>query len=418
MKPQSNNSVKAISYNETKDLCFHKVDLQALLKGEMAPLYFYSLQALEQRLHQVLEGLAKSCQGPFAIHYAMKANRHPDVLQFFQKSGIGIDVVSGGEMTRALGAGFQPDKIIFSGVGKTSAELTRAVELSIKQINVESIPELKRLGQIAKSLDKKVQIGLRVNPDVDVKTHPYIATGLRENKFGIDLSQLTEVIEILRQNPLLSLRGLSLHIGSQLTEFSALSEAIQKIKAVYDDLIKLKFPLKSLDIGGGIGIQYDQDEESDQVIFQEFCQVLKNDLGSFSGEVMMEPGRFLVARAGVLLAQVEYVKETPWKKFLILNTGMHHFLRPALYQAKHRILPLRNTLRKSQKYDVVGPVCESSDFLAKNIELPEMREGEWVAILDTGAYGAVMSSTYNDFPPAHELTRPAGFWNAAHNGEG
>lgn len=387
------------------------------------PFYLYSHRILKSRTNQFAQEIKKSLKGPHRIFYALKANNNPTVLNIMKKQGFGMDVVSGGEFQKSLKSGFRPEQIIFSGVGKSIEEIESAIDLGIFQLNVESLPELERIGKIALRKRKKAAIALRINPEVNPKTHPYIATGMRENKFGISVDQLPEALEILHRYTDLQLRGFSLHIGSQLFDFSALSMAIAKAKSIYYDFLEMGYPLQTFDIGGGVGIPYDQTSEKDALVLEKFCKVLSRQFGKvgdkstfenksysmnsllreFPAEILFEPGRFLVARAGLLMTQVQYVKRTPYKTFVIVNTGMNHLLRPALYQAEHRILPLKIRPKKFQNVDIVGPVCESSDFLGRQRKLCPLEEGDWLAIADVGAYGFVMSSDYNSFQKPDEV---------------
>ena len=317
--------------------------------------------------------------------------------------GASVDIVSGGEMDIALQNGFESSDVIFSGVAKTKNEILKAISKEIKQINVESTQELSRIGELAKKEGKKISIALRMNPEVSPETHPYITTGMSENKFGMDRSFIPELVRILKQYPdNLNLRGLTMHIGSQLLELDVVDEAIQKLLSIYHELEVLGFPMESIDIGGGVGIHYSHgDEEKDYKIIKKYGDIVTQSLKNFKGEVIIEPGRVLVGLSGVLLCQIEYIKETNYKNFAIVNTGMHHLMRPALYQANHRILSLKEKEGVQKKsYDVVGPICESSDFIGKNRTFLELEQGDYLAICDAGAYGFAMANNYNahDFP--------------------
>lgn len=361
------------------------------------PQYIYNLSLIEERYKMMQSALS-----PSRIFYAMKANSNIEVLKKLKKLGSGVDVVSLGEIQRAIQAGFGTEDIIYSGVGKTKKEILESVRLGIYQINVESLPELLRIGEIARSFNKRVMIVLRLNPDVDINTHPYIATGLRDNKFGIELNLLPEIKNVLRDNPYLHLVGISLHLGSQMQEFQSFREALQKLKPVYMDL-KRDFPsVDRLDYGGGLGINYenfDWDKEIDSL--SSYSQVVKQELTSLNCKLQTEPGRWLVARAGILLCQVQYVKVTSHKKFLILDSGMNHLARPSLYQSYHRIWSLNETDKK-ETYDVVGPICESADFFAKERLMSKVNEGDFIVVADTGAYGFSMATGYNLQPLPQE----------------
>ena len=370
-------------------------DLLDLAKKYDRPVYVYDLGDIVNRIRRLRDSFGSL---PVSIHYAVKANANPEILRAMAKEGIGVDTVSGGEIQAALENGFTAQSVIFSGVGKTKAEIELAIQSDIKQINVESPQELERIAEIARRLGRKPSVAFRMNPDVNPQTHPYITTGFRENKFGMDVSFLPELKSIVRKKAdFLRLRGVTLHIGSQLLELSSLRDAISKTAAVYKELQAEGFNVDRFDIGGGLGINYGTDNnEDDFQRINEYGKMVRDLLGELNCEVIAEPGRILVARSGILIGEVQYIKKTQFKTFAILNTGMHHLLRPALYQAKHRVLPLINPPKvQLQKYDVVGPICESSDFLAKDVELPQLNAGDYLAMADAGAYGFSMASFYN-----------------------
>lgn len=375
--------------------------LDTLCAGHEEAFYLYDLDGMRTRV-----GALRDAYPGIQIHYAMKANTAAPVLRVFQKAGTGVDVVSGGEIKTALKAGFNAGDVIFSGVGKTRQELDLAIGLGIKQINVESPQELVRIIEMARALGKRPRVAFRMNPDVDAKTHPYITTGFRENKFGMGEHFVPELISLLKNaagavEPV----GLTLHIGSQLQDISPIEDAIHKTLAVWEKFRAAGIALRSLDVGGGLGISYKEEHtipSGDLALLAGYGDMLRRALRGFTGEVLCEPGRILVGSCGTLVGEVQYVKETPDRTFLILNTGMHHLIRPALYQAHHRILSVQqHSGREKKKYDVVGPICESSDVLGKERELPETRQGEWLAVADAGAYGFAMASTYNE----HELPK-------------
>lgn len=379
--------------------------LLPLAQSQSQPFYLYDLDGMRARvraMHKLRPGIQ--------IHYAMKANGAERILKAFREEGTGVDTVSGGEIKIALAAGFQPNQIIFSGVGKTKAELELAISLSIKQINVESPQELQRIVQIARTLGKRPRVAFRMNPDVDAKTHPYITTGFRENKFGMGDHFFPELKSILRDaGDAVELMGLTLHIGSQLQDMSPLEDAIKIALKAFNGFKAEGYPMRTLDIGGGLGIRYQEEHTlpaRDFALLEGYGALLRRVLEGFTGELLCEPGRILVGSCGTLVSEVQYVKETPFRNFLIVNTGMHHLMRPALYQAHHRILPLvQNNDRALVKYDVVGPICESSDVIGKDRELNEVRAGEYLAIADAGAYGFSMASAYNE----HDMPREY-FW--------
>lgn len=368
-----------------------KKNLSPLVANYVRPIYVYDLAFIKSRFKQMAEALAG-----VRLYFAVKANPNPQVLQCLKSVGAGADVVSLGEIKRALESGFSPEDIVYSGVGKTKHEITEALQLGVLQINVESLPELQRIGDIAEKMGKKAQVALRLNPDVSIQTHPYIATGLRDNKFGMELSLIPELSACLSKYAnSLELVGVSLHLGSQMLEFSGYQEALTKLKSVYINL-KKDFPsLRRFDFGGGLGVVYEkQDLPLESRLLQEYASLTKSILSDLNCELQSEPGRWLVAHAGVLLTQVQYIKKTSAKTFVIVDSGMNHLIRPSLYEAEHQILPLVKT-GKAVTCDVVGPICESSDFFVKDYKLDQVQEGDFLVVTDSGAYGYSMASTYN-----------------------
>jgi len=368
------------------------------------PVFLYDLKGITSRFRDLQKPWPET-----RIYYAMKANPHPEVMQTLQRLGAGVDVVSGGEITRALECGFVGSNLVFSGVGKSREEIELALQIKIHQINVESIPELKRIASIAKEKNTTVDVVLRVNPNVSIQTHPYIATGLHENKFGLEFGAWPEIKTIFQQNRHVKLVGLSLHLGSQMLEFEGIKEALRLTKPFFQEIQKEFRTLHRFDFGGGLGIFYDHhDMAEEERLLQTYAEVVKEELKELTTnrglELQTEPGRWLVAHAGILLTEIQYIKKTSHKNFAIVNTGMHHLLRPALYDAHHQIFPLQQFAdRKTETYDVVGPICESADFLAKARSLVECREGEVLCIADTGAYGMAMASNYNLQTKAKEI---------------
>ncbi len=382
---------KELSYS-VSDIC----------KNQEEPFYLYDLDGIESRFDYFAKGLKKASQD-LRVHYAMKANSHPLILQKLKSLGAHVDVVSLGEVKLAMENHFLASDIIFSGVGKSVKEITECLKLGIYQINVESLPELERIAQISKKLGVVAPIGIRFNPDVNPETHPYITTGFRENKFGLDFSDAGKIdLVVSDYKDQLNLQGMSIHIGSQIKDTQSFADAIEKTINVYKTLEQNPlWNLQSLDIGGGLGINYNTiDETTDLSLIDEYCALVKAKTQNFPGTLICEPGRVLVARFGALLGRVEYIKNNNYKNFAILNTGMHHLMRPCLYSATHNIVPvIENTDGKDVLYDVVGPICESSDVLGSDRLLKELKQDDWLAILDAGAYGAVMASNYNQ----HEM---------------
>ena len=373
--------------------------LEEIVKQEKTPFYLYDIQGLREWYQTFLSGT----QNQTKVFFAMKSNFNKHVLKAFQKEGAGVDVVSGGEARLAQDCGFQAKDIVFSGVGKTKEELEMALKQKFFQINIESFEELKRLAQISSKTKQSAGIALRINPNIDFSSHPYIKTGLSGHKFGLEESELKEILSFLKENKTLRLQGLSMHIGSQIFDLNPLFQAINYLKSLYEQLKREGWPLKVLDIGGGLGLNYKKAGfEEEKTSLKEFGQGLKQIFKDFEGQIITEPGRFLIARFGLLCAKIEYIKKSPSKQFVILNSGMNHFLRTALYSDEHRILAFK-LAPKLKKYDVVGPICETGDSFAKNILLPELKAGEALAIADTGAYGFVMANAYNLQSPVQEI---------------
>ncbi|MBC7419564.1 MAG: diaminopimelate decarboxylase [Bdellovibrio sp.] len=361
------------------------------VKNYEQPVYLYDLSVIEERIHWIQQWSKLG-----RLHYAMKANFSLEILSLFKRMNCGIDVVSLGEIKHALKAGFTCADIIFSGVGKSEQELTWAIENDIYQINIESVSELKRIMRIAVQKNKKVSIGLRINPEIDAETHPSIATALKNSKFGLDFLSAREAIVLASHNDLVQLKAISFHLGSQIMNVKVYEKALRVVKPFYLQTKKLCPELDRLDLGGGIGIDYrDADSSIDQKRWEDLQKIFDHELKDLDSFLILEIGRFLVARSGVLLSRIEVIKETVDKKFMILDVGMSHLLRPALYDAYHEILPIKKSSQLTAQYDVVGPICESTDVLSLNKEFPLAAEGDFVAICDVGAYGSAMASRYN-----------------------
>jgi len=333
------------------------------------------------------------------VCYAVKANPNLAILNLFARLGSGFDIVSGGELQRVLAAGGDPGKIVFSGVGKTADEMRRALAAGILCFNVESESELIRLDRIAGELGMTAPVSLRVNPDVDAKTHPYIATGLKQNKFGVSYHEAPALYRRARDLAHLRIEGIDCHIGSQLTEIAPFAAALEKILDLLDRLQQDGIAITHLDLGGGLGICY-RDETPPAI--EEYASVLTGLIGARTQKLLFEPGRALVGNAGVLLTRVEYLKHGEEKNFAIVDAAMNDLMRPALYDAWHQVLPVAASEAGGQQYEIVGPVCESGDFLARDRRLA-LREGDLLAIMSAGAYGMSMSSNYNTRPRAAEV---------------
>ncbi len=363
------------------------------------PLYLYSQQAITEAytaFDNALHPLSHQ------ICYAVKANHNLSILKLLASLGAYFDIVSGGELARLQAASIAPNRILFAGVGKTEQEIAHALQLGIHCFNVESEAELSCLTRIAQHLQCKAPFALRINPDVDAHTHPHMATGLKDNKFGIALPQALNLYQSAAKSPYLKILGLSCHLGSQITSLTPYQAALDILLAFMDTLTQKGIMLQHIDIGGGFGIPY---RPTDQVpSIAEFMTAIKNKLSGLPCKLYLEPGRSLVGAAGALATRCLYVKSTPTKQFAIVDTGMHHLLRPALYTAYHPILPVsepQNTA--TMPYDVVGPICETADVLASARELPLLSPGDLLLITQAGAYGMVMSSHYNSHPRPAEV---------------
>ena len=360
------------------------------------PCYVYSRSALETALDEFQKELVGIDS---LVCYAVKANANLAVLNVFARRGAGFDIVSIGELKRALAAGADPKKIVFSGVGKSAAEMAFALETGILCFNVESAPELERLNEVAVGLGKKAPISLRVNPNVDAKTHPYISTGLKENKFGVAYEDALKIYERAASLPGIEVIGIDCHIGSQLLDPAPFAEALDKLLQLIDQLAAKNITLHHIDLGGGLGIRY-KDEVAPTV--KSYLQPLLQELKNRKLKILLEPGRRLVGNAGVLLTKVEYLKTGEVKNFAIIDAAMNDLTRPALYDAWHDIVPVVPRDATPQNWEVVGPICESGDFLGHNRTLA-IEPGDLLAILSAGAYGMAMSSNYNARPRAAEV---------------
>jgi diaminopimelate decarboxylase len=360
------------------------------------PLYVYSRAAIEERW--------RSYEGAFAavphrICYAVKANGNGAILRLFAGLGAGADIVSGGEMLAALRAGFPPERIVFAGVGKTNEELALGLDRGIGEFNAESEEEIRRLARMAHERGTAARVSLRVNPDIDPRSHPYISTGLREAKFGVDIARAPEILGRARELPGVTIGGLQCHIGSQITDLEPLATAARELASLSRRLLDEGFPLRTIDLGGGLGVDYEGRGVPGPAALAER---LLPALEGLPLTLVLEPGRSLLGGAGVLLTRVLYVKESRDKRFLVVDAGMNDLLRPALYDAHHRIEPVTPRGRGVETVDVVGPVCETSDFLARAREIERPEPGELLAVRDAGAYGFAMSSNYNMRPRAAE----------------
>lgn len=380
-------------------LCCEQADLSRIASSHATPAYVYSKNSIVRNFHAYRDAL----QGfPHQVCFAVKANSNIGLLNVLAREGAGFDIVSGGELYRVLAAGGDPASVVFSGVGKTSAEIRFALSKGIHSFNCESEYEIGQISRAAVALNSSASIAIRVNPDVDAVTHPYISTGLREHKFGIDINAAEDLYRRAALLPGILIEGVSCHIGSQMLAMDPVLEAAEKVLELVARLRSQGHPIRNLDLGGGLGVAYRSEERSPTV--QEFLDRLKVRLQGLDLTLMLEPGRSIVAEAGVLLTRVLLVKQNGSKKFVIVDAAMNDLIRPALYQAYHEITPVQETADlAAMEADVVGPVCESGDFFARNRQLPNVKTGDLLAIRTAGAYGFVLSNNYNSRPRACEL---------------
>ena len=360
------------------------------------PCFVYSRAALEQAFRNYDQAFG---QRPHLICYAIKANSNLAILNLFARMGSGFDIVSGGELARVIAAGGDPGKTVFSGVGKTRDDMRQALAAGVMCFNVESESELERLNDVAREMSGKAPVSIRVNPDVDAKTHPYISTGLKENKFGVAFGEAPRLYRKARTLGNLKVVGIDCHIGSQLTDLAPFIDAFRKVLELVDTLAAEGIELQHLDLGGGLGIRY-RDEAPPPP--DSFVKALLDCIGDRRQEILLEPGRSLVGSAGLLLTRVEYLKRGDARNFAVIDAAMNDLIRPALYDAYHEVRPVRPLSAGSRRYEIVGPVCETGDFLARDRELA-LSEGDLLAIMSAGAYGMSMSSNYNSRARAAEV---------------
>ncbi|HME43207.1 MAG TPA: diaminopimelate decarboxylase [Syntrophorhabdales bacterium] len=365
------------------------VSVQQIVKKVGTPVYVYSYKTF-QRHFKVFDGAFKSF--PHITCYSCKANSNGALLRMVAKMGGGADVVSGGELFRALRVSIPAHKIVFSGVGKTEAEIRYAIQSRILMINMESADEVRTVAKIARRMRTEVAVSIRVNPEIDPKTHPYITTGLKKNKFGILWEEARRLYREIADEPFLVPVGISSHIGSQITEMGPFIEAVQSLKGMVRELRREGIGLKYIDIGGGLGIQYKGELPPHP---DEYGPAIERELRGSGLTLILEPGRVIVGNSGIFVTKILYVKKTPEKRFYIVDGAMNDLVRPALYEAYHEIMPLEQADRKKERVDVVGPICESGDFLARDRKMPMLPPGAVVAVFGAGAYGFSMSSNYN-----------------------
>ncbi|ROQ92260.1 diaminopimelate decarboxylase [Desulfosoma caldarium] len=374
-----------------------EVPVEAIVKDVGTPVYIYSRATLTHHF-QVFDGAFSSI--PHLTCYSVKANSNLAILALFGSLGGGVDIVSGGELFRARRAGIAPAKIVYSGVGKTREEIDDALSEDILMFNIESRQELEAISQRAQALGRTARIALRVNPDVDPKTHPYIATGMEKNKFGIRVDEAIESYRYAMRLPHIKVVGIDCHIGSQLTDTQPFVDALKRLRILMERLYALGISVQYLDLGGGLGIPYADEEPPHPV---EYAKAILKEMNGLSCTLIFEPGRVLVGNAGILVTRVLYTKTTPTKHFIIVDAGMNDLIRPSLYGAYHHIQPVVPYERDEETVDVVGPICESGDFLARQRTLPRVEPGELLAVMSAGAYGFSMSSNYNSRPRPAEV---------------
>ncbi|MBL1418410.1 MAG: diaminopimelate decarboxylase [Moritella sp.] len=405
--------LRYLPYAQQQTLWLENVSIKQLASQVATPFYCYSKAALLNNIH--------ACKTAFEaenihIHYAMKANSNLSLLRIVAEQGLGVDIVSIGEMHRALSAGFDAQDIVFSGVGKTTAELTAAVLAGVGQFNLESKEELAVLITIANKHQQLISALIRVNPEVTVDTHQNITTGAKGNKFGVNFDAVLPMLETAKHSPFIQINGLAMHIGSQIHTTAPYLDAIAKIQTLISELKTQGYPLTQLDLGGGFGVQYKDHQMltsntggsgSDSLAFSDFSQAIKSALPHWQGRISIEPGRSLVADIGVMVSEITYIKESQPTSFVVLDAAMNDLMRPALYQATHALIPVQLPLQEHAKlnsYDVVGPICESTDTFSKSTQLPnDLAAGDLMCFLYTGAYCAVMSNSYNSRPIAAEV---------------
>jgi diaminopimelate decarboxylase len=389
------------SSRKTRELLCERVPLAQLAKRFGTPLYVYSAGMIRERV--------KAFQNAFsaqdhAICYSVKANSNLSILKLLAGLGCGFDVVSSGELQRVARVGRSATKtVVFSGVGKTVAEMAAALKAGILLFNLESASELDALARTASRLKKNAHVAMRVNPDVPADTHPYISTGLHKHKFGVPIGQARELYQQIAKSKYLQAAGVSVHIGSQIRDFSSFNAAMERVAALVRQLRQDGHEIRYVDAGGGMGINYRDGSDDFTNLAAEYAAAVSGPLQGLGVKLLLEPGRAIVGPAGVLLTRVVYRKTNGDKKFVIVDAAMNDLIRPSLYQAQHQIVPVSSTNTETETVDVVGPICESGDFFARDRELPVTAEGDLLAILDAGAYGMVLASNYNTRPRPAEI---------------
>ena len=387
---------KGFKYNSNNELCCEHASLKELGEKYKTPLYVYSGESIVSSYKRLERSLSNT---KTEIHFALKANSTLGILSLLSKLGSGADIVSGGELKKALYVNIPASKIVFSGVGKTEEEIKLAINNGIKQINAESYPEIEKIIEISKEYKTEVPVAIRVNPDIEVKTHEKIATGSSQTKFGLPMEEAVEIYKKLANEKYIKTMGLAIHIGSQVFDMSEFKLAYKSILLLANNLRKLGYKVPNLDLGGGLGVNY----HNGLINFSDYGETIYNVFSNQGFSLSVEPGRSIVANSGILLTKIIFIKETNNKKFIIVDGAMNDFIRPTLYNAHHNIEPVNISNKQIEKYDVVGPICETGDYFIKNLKLGKPEEGELLSIFSAGAYGAVMSSNYNSRPPAGEI---------------
>ncbi|WP_457623962.1 diaminopimelate decarboxylase [Persephonella sp.] len=384
-------------YYRNGRLFVEEVPVEEIAQKVGTPVYIYSKKAILDKLSQYREAFSDY---PTLICYAVKANSNLSILELLKEEGLGLDIVSGGELYRGLKAGFSPEKIVYAGVGKTDGELSDAINAGILSFNVESLMELEVLNELAGRLGKKANVSIRINPDVNPKTHPYISTGLRKSKFGIDMEDAPGAFKLAEKLENLNLVGIHCHIGSQIMDVSPYREAVEKTVELVFKLEKEGIKLQHIDIGGGLGIKYRPEDQPPHP--SQLAQMVIPIVKQTGLKLIIEPGRSLIGEAGILLSQVIFLKDKGDKHFIIIDAGMNDLLRPAMYNAYHHIIPAEKKEKKITA-DIVGPICETGDFFALDRQIDAVERGDYLAVMSAGAYGFSMASNYNTRPRAAEV---------------
>jgi len=394
--------MKILYYNTSGHLFFEMVDVKSLVSKFPTPFYIYSKNEIERNCREII---SHGHSLDFLPCYALKANYNPALLTIIKQMGFGADVVSGGELYFAKKVGIPAEKIVFAGVGKSRKEIEASIKDEIHSLNIESESELKSVAIIAEKLKKKIVISIRVNPDIDAGAHPYISTGLLSSKFGVDKETAISLYKQAAQYPYIEPSGVHVHIGSQISTAQPYIETVDFIEQLIEDLAKLNIQIKYIDLGGGIGIDYENQLNQEGIpitYINDILPILFEPLRKHHLKVLVELGRSVIGSAGLLISKIQYIKETSQKKFYIVDAAMNNLIRPSLYNAHHQIIPLAKSYAGSELVDVVGPVCESSDFLARERSLPILKEGDYIAITGAGAYGQSLASNYNLRPKIAE----------------